>query len=291
MAHDPLGRRDPRLLSLANLNLPALGATILRMYSARIPVIVIVASSIASIATLSAQQDAGTHVTIQVTDSTGAPIPDAQVKVMSPENGRLLAFTADSRGIADLHLEPGEYQYRVSSRGFCPKNSTATIDTPWQQEIKAKLNVETCPGPCTAGCVTPIGVEPPGYQVTIKVLDFGGAYVSGALVEIDLSSPTFRAIKTDGSGQATIGIPTGMHSLRVSAPGFRNWNGFAEVQGTEEVITAKLRVAGTADPEISIESPGVDIPLYMPQPEFIALQPAETLPLPGVPARKHNRRY
>ena len=258
------------------------------MGSARIAVIVTVACFTASAL---GQQNVGTHLTIQVTDITGAPIPEAQIHVMSPEDGRLLAFTADGRGNADIRLQPGEYQYRVASLGFCPNNGTATIDPIWKQEIRAKLEVESCPGPCDPPCVTPIGVQPRGYQVTIKVLDLTGAVVSGALVEIDPSSPTFRAIKTDGSGQAAIGLPVGMHSIRVSAPGFRSWKGFAEVQGTEEVITARLQIAGTADPQISIDPPGVDIPLYMPQPELMALQPVETLPLPGLPVRKRNWRH
>lgn len=261
------------------------------MNSARIALIVIVAFFTTSPTAVTAQQNTGTHVTIQVTDRAGSPIPKAQVRFMSPEDGKLLAFTADSRGIADLHLEPGEYQYRVASAGFCPKNSTATVDAIWPLEISAKLEVENCPGPCSRPCVTPIGIKPPGYQVTIKVSDLIGAFVSGALVEIDPSSPTLRAIKTDGNGQATIGLPAGMHLLRVNAPGFDSWKGFAEVHGTEEVITAKLRIAGTAYPEISIEPPATDMPLYVQQPELIALQPLETLPLPGVRARRHNWRH
>ena len=104
-------------------------------------------------------------------------------------------------------MEHGEYQYRIASSGFCPKNGTATIDTLWQQEIRAKLEVDRCPGPCAPPCVIPIGVDPPGSPVTVKVSDAIGAFVAGALVEIDPSPSSFRAIKTNGTGQADIGYP------------------------------------------------------------------------------------
>lgn len=221
-------------------------AKIVPMISACNAAIILFAFIAASTTPLIAQQDARTHLTIKVTDITGAPIPKAQVRLMSSADEKLLAFTADIEGIADVRLEPGEYQYRVGSQGFCPKNGTVTIDdAEVQQDLSAKLQVYSCPGPCAAPCVTVLGVAlSSGYPVRIKVqTDVAGAVVSGALIEVDPSSSGLRTIKTDASGQAVIGLPTGTHSLRVSAPGFRQWHGFAEVQGSVEVITAKMRTA------------------------------------------------
>jgi len=208
----------------------------------------------------------------------------------SPEDGKLLEFTADRRGIADLHLKPGEYQYRIAYPAFCPKSGTTTIDPIWPQEIRAKLDVRACPGSCEPSCVTPIGVEPSGYPVAIKVIDSMGTLVSGAVVEIDYS-PSLGVVKTDNNGRAAFGLPIGTHSVTVSAPGFNLWKGFAKVQGTLEVITPKLRIAGTADPEISSEPPGIDVPLYVRELGNIDLQPLETVPLPGVSLGRHSPRH
>jgi hypothetical protein len=235
-------------------------------------------------AVVAAQQDAGPSLTIQVTDFSGAPIPNAQIQIMSPEDGKLLTFKAYGEGVALLHLSPGVYQYRVAYPAFCARNGTAKIDSVWPLKIAAKLNVAACPG-CLP-CVTPNGLESTG-GFSIRVIDPLGALVPGALVEVDSSSPAATTIKTDSNGQASIGLPLGTHFLRVRAVGFRLWKGFAEAQVTQEAITAELRVAGTADPEISIESPFEDFPLYIPQPPPIELQDLEILPLPGVAVSLH----
>ena len=126
-------------------------------------------------------------------------------------------------------------------------------------------------------------------KVTITVVDPVEARVSGALVEIDASTPSFQAIKTDKAGQVAIRLPAGTHPLTVSARGFSRWKGSAEVQGTQEMVTAKLSVA-VSDYPWSVVVRDVDVPHDV-QAELIALQPLETLPLPEVPVRKHNRRH
>jgi hypothetical protein len=74
----------------------------------------------------------------------------------------------------------------------------------------------------------------------VKVTDLFGAAIPDALVEVNAGSASARTMKSDADGLARIGLPAGTHSIRVSAGGFRIWRGFVEVQGTEEVISAKL---------------------------------------------------
>lgn len=261
------------------------------MNSVRLAAIVGVAFFAASTASLRTQQDDGIHVTVQVTDGAGAPIPNAALNFMSPEEGRLLRFRADGRGIADLHLVPGEYQYRISSAGFCSKNGTESIDTTGSQDIRVKLEAENCAGYCSPSYVAPTQVEPRENQVTIHVSDVTGTVVAGARVEIDPSVSESRVLTTDGGGSARVGLRAGTHSVQVSAPGFRSWKGFAEVEGTEEVIAAQLRLAGFGDLEISTGSPEMEIPLYKPITASIAPQLVGALPLLDVPIRKHRRRH
>jgi len=212
------------------------------MTSTKIALIIAVTTVIALPFEAVAQQDAGTHLTIQTTDMTGAVVPNAQLSVMSSEDGKLLAVSANSRGVADLTLQPGEYQYRVASPGFCPQNGTAIVVKLQQQEVKASLAVDGCPSPCSVSCTYVQGVEPTGAPVKIRVSDYSGASIAGALIKIDPSSAIFREIKSDASGEAVVGLPSGMHSLDVTAPGFRHWKGFAEVHRTVEVISAKLAI-------------------------------------------------
>jgi hypothetical protein len=126
-------------------------------------------------------------------------------------------------------------------------------------------------------------------QVVINVVDPIGAVIPGAQVEIDPLSPSFRTVKTDANGQAVIELPIGTHWLSVSASGFQRWKGFAEVQRTDERITAKLRVAKDDGLVVHYGDP-VLIPLQRIElRELIPLQPLELLPMREVSVgRKHR---
>lgn len=224
---------------------------------------------------------------IAVADESGAPIPEAQIHIMSTTEGKLLAFTADRQGIAEIDLNSGEYQYRVAYPAFCARNGTITIDRASPREITTRLEVAECPG--CLDCVTPLGVEPSGHSVAIKVMDATGAVIPNALVEVDPASSESHSLKTDGNGRVVIGLPSGLHMLTVRARGFAIWRGFAEVQRTKEAIAAKLSI-GVMDYPFSVVSRDLaSMHIYRPEIEPIALEVLEELPLPASPLVRHKR--
>jgi hypothetical protein len=72
-----------------------------------------------SVSALAAQSTRRGHLTIQVTDRSGAVISGGQIKVyLSPNNATLVASNADAAGQTVLDLTPGNYTLWVAARGF-----------------------------------------------------------------------------------------------------------------------------------------------------------------------------
>jgi hypothetical protein len=119
--------------------------------------------------------------------------------------------------------------------------------------------------------------ESKASRVTITVVDAVDARIRGALVAIDLYTPTFQAIRTDDKGQVSIELPDGRHSLFVQAHGFCRWKSLAVVQGTDKEITAKLAVAVIVD-GVRVRPAAAPVPAEPLQ--LIAFEPVQTIPLP-----------
>ena len=153
------------------------------MAAARIAAILLAAS----VSVLSAQQETTTHLTICVSDLTGAPIPNARIDLTSLPEGHQSALSTDSQGRAQLAAQRGQYEMLVTSSGFCPGNTNFSVAGQPEQVIGTKLRVGSCPGPCSGPCVTvePAVESPPLSRVMVNVIDTSGAIVTEASISVD----------------------------------------------------------------------------------------------------------
>ena len=240
------------------------------------------------------QQYPSSLVTVQVTDTTGAPVPGALVE-SSDLCASQIGGETDERGSLSLRLDPGPWDtpLTVEFPGFCPETKTIRVLDQPRQTVSVELEPGGCPSKCTPVCVVVDPVQtaqspPRGIGVLVK--DQTGAVVPGARIEVDPSLPTpGPVLNADSNGRALIDLPGGDHVFSISAPGFRRWTHLFEVSGTSgRLIEAVLHVAPICDPVV-VAVFDEDIPLGIPDPIFLPLQPLMNLdPLPSRPAKKRR---
>jgi len=163
-----------------------------------------------------------------VTDVSGASVPKALIEVGAAPAGAPLAIEADRFGKGEFELPMGSYRLLVKSPGFCPYKSSVEVLQQQTQIVTAKLQVDSCPGPCQASC---IAVYPdPAIQTTqsplrhiiLKVNDSTGAPIRGARIQIDHSSGGAGDDATTGrDGEAALNLTPGPHVLAISARLFK----------------------------------------------------------------------
>ena len=112
-----------------------------------------IAVAFVSLNAVFAQQTPKTHVTVQVTDVSGARVPRATVEVTPSAIAQTLRFEADWKGEAGFELPPGGYRLLVKSQGFCPYKQSFSFQNHANQLIEAKLQIDSCPGPCGGHCI------------------------------------------------------------------------------------------------------------------------------------------
>jgi hypothetical protein len=176
-----------------------------------------------------AQQSPKTKLTIQVTDVTGASVPKAMIEVGGPtSHDATLAAEADGVGKSEFELPMGSYRLLVKSPGFCPFTKSLEVLQQQDQLITARLQVDTCPGPCAGPCVIPETevqtTQSPFGHLSIRVADASGAAVPGARIQIHRSSDeTGIDAATDSAGQVQVPLDAGIYELSISARGFQLW--------------------------------------------------------------------
>jgi hypothetical protein len=122
-----------------------------------------------------------TPVTVVVTDSSGAAVPGAEIRVTpgSPAGDRLIT---DERGQVQLGMPAGKYQLEVSAQGFTSnKGALIVVDKP------QTLTVTLTPAPSSSGVPVSAGPAPmqPGavpLETTIDKPHAEGASESGTEV-------------------------------------------------------------------------------------------------------------
>jgi hypothetical protein len=76
--------------------------------------------------------------------------------------------------------------------------------------------------------------SPAGTRVTITVMDQTGAYVPGATVTVQSDSALpLDPVQTDSRGQAELVLPTVPCTIKVTAPGFKNW--WQQIKAPDEI--------------------------------------------------------
>lgn len=104
-------------------------------------------------------------VAVEVTDVSGAEVPNAQIKFLGLSTKSESVCSSDSAGKAMCAITPGAYTASVSVLGF--RTSTQHLDAKAGQNgtIRFVLNVQSCP----PGCVQVISSEPPLATLTAHV--------------------------------------------------------------------------------------------------------------------------
>lgn len=112
---------------------------------------------------LAAQRPVQVHLTIRVTDVSGAVVPDGQVNIGSSNLQAEFSAITDSTGKVDFEVAPGSYVISVSVPGFKPwsKNIVLGGDSSQSVAVTAALNISGQSSPCliVAGPEIPLRVE------------------------------------------------------------------------------------------------------------------------------------
>lgn len=231
------------------------------------------------------QRTANSHITVKTVDQSGATIPGAQIEIRTSNGETVTLIKADADGDADVDLGRGNYQFVVSYPAFCPYKQTLELHDRSVTNIRAVLNVESCPGPCRAACIDVQPTQPSAPVLKVTVVDPSGAFIPGAVIQLrsdlDVRVGEFRA---DENGMAELKLAPTKYSIRVYAPGFEAWSTSVNLtSGVNQSVIARLR------PGRIMNSPVVEDNSLRPQVEASLLDvqlPSISLKQLSLPARK-----
>lgn len=107
--------------------------------------------------TLFAQTDRGT-IKGQITDSTGAVIPDAAIKIIRIDTNSAIQVASDSQGLYDVpNLPPGNYRVEVAKDGFASAVSDPLdVEPTVQSQLNFSLQVGTVSQTVTVSATAPL---------------------------------------------------------------------------------------------------------------------------------------
>lgn len=94
-------------------------------------------------AILAAQPVPASHITVKVTDITGAFIAGARIEIDPQPSKTTMAATTDRNGDAFLDVLPGSHVVRVSARIFVTLSETIELQKGIDETVTAVLEVAT----------------------------------------------------------------------------------------------------------------------------------------------------
>jgi hypothetical protein len=106
-------------------------------------------------AALIAQETPLGHLTIQVTDLSGAVVPGARIEIDPSPSHHQFALVTDSNGEVIFGLKAGNHVLTVSALGFATWSEKIDIQDASDQQIVAKLRLATISGPPLVTPLTP----------------------------------------------------------------------------------------------------------------------------------------
>lgn len=105
-------------------------------------------------------------IVIEVKDQSGAVASDAQVQILPSPNTIGKDLTTGSDGKLSLNVPPGNYDLRVTLRGFLPYTKRIEVQNDTRQTIDVVLKVGSCPpGNCLIVSNVAYGGETPEWKV------------------------------------------------------------------------------------------------------------------------------
>jgi hypothetical protein len=119
-------------------------------------------------------------IEIDVTDQSGAVVPNAKVLILPLPNEGGKILSTDSAGKLELDLAPGNYLLRMQVPGFRRARRPIEVKPGTHQFISIVLEVKSC-SPCVMVTTMPLGFplppEPPSFPALTEVPSLDGRYV------------------------------------------------------------------------------------------------------------------
>lgn len=151
----------------------------------------------------------------RVLDTTGSPIPNAQIQIFSKGGPTLFSSTAHD-GSYSTRFAPGSYTMRISASGF--------ISTSQIFEVEAGHAYQIPPITLQIGSVGQVVMVDPKQQTIAtlegRVLDANGAPIPHATVRLLQLNRAAADTNTDSNGVFHVDLPTGGYIVLVNARDF-----------------------------------------------------------------------
>jgi hypothetical protein len=234
-------------------------------------------------------------VTVVVKDVTGWPVSTAAVQVSPRQDGSDPRIKADADGRIALSLLPGQYNLRVSGRGF--QVATEHVSVLEAMSVPVVLKVETSStspevietplavdteAPAVSATIQSAPAPAPGYTpVTVVVTDASGAVVPGAEIRVTPGSPAGDRLITDEQGRAQLGMPAGKYQIEVTAQGFTPNKGALIVMDKPQTMTVTLAIGQSGGPTVVPDGPAPMQPGAVPLDSIVEKPHAEGASTPA----------
>jgi uncharacterized membrane protein len=111
-----------------------------------LPFIALVVASCSLLLAQEAEKNA--VVTVEVTDQSGNPVPNAKTKFVALESADARALATDATGRALLELKPGNYDLVVTMPAFRTLKSRIKVSAGESEKFAIVLLIGSCPPGC-----------------------------------------------------------------------------------------------------------------------------------------------
>jgi hypothetical protein len=184
----------------------------------------------------------GAPVTIVVTDSSGAPIRYAQIK-LAPQSATMPKNSeTDETGKISLNVIPGKYNLFVTAPDFAPWSKSILVESNAGQTLMVTLQIVCATQTVRDPRFAPIA----SASIMITVTNATGAAVPFAQIGVCPVDEFSKAHdESDESGKFSLKLVPGDYDLVVTSPGFRRWTrhiGLKDKKGL--IVNAILQVGG-----------------------------------------------
>ena len=152
-------------------------------------------------------------LTVEVKDITGAPVPNADVRLVAFPHS--WAMNTDARGVARFDLMAGDYQATVFSQGFFRARKTVKVNPSVGQKESFALKIGYC-----SPCIEVQGAAP-SHVITVNVKDESGKEIDNADVGLVHGGFEQHGITRQGRTTLLLGPPAPQdYEMTVVSAGF-----------------------------------------------------------------------
>jgi hypothetical protein len=194
------------------------------------------------------------RITIIFTDSSGAAVPHAQIKLApqtatTPKNPE-----TNEMGSIALNVIPGQYDLFVTSPEFAPWAKNIRLEANPNQTVRVVLQVanttqlvQVCSGGCPPIQIGGLSAPPIPHSasITVTVTDAAGAPIPYAQIGVDPRENAWEVHEADESGKFSLKVDPGIYDVAVTRPGFQRWTKHIKLEEKEnQAINVILQIGG-----------------------------------------------